>query len=244
MAHSSSAVSNSPASTAPTFGAGFSGAGGDVAAAAGSAACGSAVCGSTGASVRWKRTAAPVTASPFADEPGPCAPGGTTDSACARMGVGPRDVGGLRHVLDATRSWMVVGRIDLARVDAVLDHPQRQVVLTLFAQDAAEQLDVVRVELAVPRRRAFRIDQTLALEEPDLRDGDIRELLEQEREHLPDRQVTAERGGLPGHRRRRGRHGIRHRAVRRTPDGTCRSGVRRRDGAASCRCAPGSRRCR
>jgi hypothetical protein len=65
-----------------------------------------------------------------------------------------------------------------------LDDLEGQEVLPLLAQDPAQPLDVVVVELAVARRRSLRVKQALALEEPDLGDGDIRELLPQQGEHL------------------------------------------------------------
>ena len=52
-----------------------------------------------------------------------------------------------------------------------------RIVLTLLPQDPAQALDVGFVELAVARRRALGIEQTLALEEADLRDGDVGELV-------------------------------------------------------------------
>ena len=97
-----------------------------------------------------------------------------------------------------------------------------------------QPLDVAVVELAVPGRRALRLDQALALEEPDLGDRDVRELLEEEAEHLADRQV------------RPLVHARRHVScrARRTRAGTCRPAARRRCRAAPRRRAPGSRRCR
>ena len=78
-------------------------------------------------------------------------------------------------------------------VEAFLDHLEREEVLLLLVQDPPEPGEVVRIELAVPRRRAFRVDQPLALEEPDLRDRDVGELVAQLGEHLADREVL----GLP-----------------------------------------------
>ena len=52
-----------------------------------------------------------------------------------------------------------------------------------------QPLDVAVVELAVARRRPLGLDQALALEEADLGDRDVGELLEQQAEHLADRQV-------------------------------------------------------
>src|SRR5207249_1831711 len=59
---------------------------------------------------------------------------------------------------------------------SALDDLERQEVLTLLAQDPAEPLDIHLVELAVAGRRALGVEQALALEEPDLRDGDVGEL--------------------------------------------------------------------
>ena len=76
---------------------------------------------------------------------------------------------------------------------AVADDLEREEVLALLAQDPAQPLDVVVVELAVARRRALRVDETLALEETDLRDRDVGELLPQEGEHVADGQVRPAR---------------------------------------------------
>jgi len=72
---------------------------------------------------------------------------------------------------------------------AALDHLERQEVLSLLAQHPAQSLDIVVVELAVARRRPLRVHQALALEEPDLRDGDIGEFLTEQRQDLTDRKV-------------------------------------------------------
>ncbi len=109
------------------------------------------------------------------------------------MRVGTRDVARITDVLDPAWSWLLPRRIDLARVDAILDHSQWQVVLALFAQYAPQQLDVVGVELAIPGRGSLRIDQSLTLEEPDLRDRDVGKLLEQQCEDLADREVSTGR---------------------------------------------------
>ena len=149
-------------------------------------------------------------------------------AAGARMLFGPRHLGGVADVLDPTRSGVLVRRVDLAGLDAVLDHLERQEVLALLAEDAAQEFHVVAVELAVTRRRAFRIDQALALEEPDLGDRDIGELLEQQGEHLTDGEVSVDR---------RGRR-LSHRDVRRRRVGTCRSAARHRGATPSGRFAP------
>jgi hypothetical protein len=43
----------------------------------------------------------------------------------------------------------------------------------LLAQDHAQQIDVVVVELAIAAGGALGVDEALALEEPDLGDGDV-----------------------------------------------------------------------
>ena len=73
----------------------------------------------------------------------------------------------------------------------VPDDLEGEEVLALLAQDPAEALDVVLEELAVARWGALGIDQPLALEEPDLRDGDVGELLPQEGQHVPDGEIGA-----------------------------------------------------
>ena len=70
-------------------------------------------------------------------------------------------------------------------------------MLALLAQHPAQALDVVLVELAVPRGRALRVDQALALEEPDLGDGDVGELLPEQGQDVADRQVAELRGARP-----------------------------------------------
>src|SRR5439155_23856477 len=88
-----------------------------------------------------------------------------------------------------------VGFGDRAR-EAPLDHLEWQEVLALLAQDPTQALDVGVVELAVARRRALGVEQALALDEADLRDGDVGELVLEEGQHLPDRHE-----GPLGHRR-------------------------------------------
>ena len=58
-----------------------------------------------------------------------------------------------------------------------------------WLQDPPQPLDVGLVELAVARRGPLGIDQALALEEADLGDGDVGELVLEQRQHLADRQV-------------------------------------------------------
>jgi hypothetical protein len=66
---------------------------------------------------------------------------------------------------------------------------QRQEVLALLAEHPFQALDIVVVELPVTRWCALRIDESLAFEEPDLRNGDVRELLTQKRQDVTDREV-------------------------------------------------------
>jgi hypothetical protein len=92
------------------------------------------------------------------------------------------------------------GRLSL--LQAVLDHLEWEEVLTLLAEHPAQPLDVGVVELPVARGRPLGVDETLALEEPDLRDGDVGELLAKQREDVADRQV-----GAPAHRAPSSGHG-------------------------------------
>ena len=62
-------------------------------------------------------------------------------------------------------------------------------MLALLAQDPAQSLDVVLVELAISRRGPLRIHQTLALQKADLGDGHVRELLAQQGQDVTDGQV-------------------------------------------------------
>jgi hypothetical protein len=62
-------------------------------------------------------------------------------------------------------------------------------MLPLLAQDPSEALDILLVELSVPGRGPFGIDQALALQKPDLGDGHVGELLAEQREDITDRQI-------------------------------------------------------
>ena len=75
-----------------------------------------------------------------------------------------------------------------------------QEVLPLLAQDPAQALDVGLEELAVPRRRALRVHQALALQEADFGDGDVGELLTQQRQDVPDREVRTGGHSFPATR--------------------------------------------
>ncbi len=76
-----------------------------------------------------------------------------------------------------------------ALFEATLDHLQREEVLALLAQHPAQPFDVVLVELAVTRRGALGVDQSLALQEADLGDGHVGELLAQQGQDVADREV-------------------------------------------------------
>jgi hypothetical protein len=78
---------------------------------------------------------------------------------------------------------------------AVLDDLEGEKMLPLLAQDPPEALDILLIELAVPRGGPFGVHQTLALQEPDLGDGDVGELLTEQREDITDRQIRP-----PAHR--------------------------------------------
>jgi hypothetical protein len=77
-----------------------------------------------------------------------------------------------------------IGLVLVAVGEPIPDHLERQEVLSLLAQDPTESFHVRLEEFAIPRRGAFRVHQTLALEEPDLGDRDVREFLPQQRQHV------------------------------------------------------------
>jgi len=58
-------------------------------------------------------------------------------------------------------------------------------VLALLVEDPAEPFEVGPVEAPVPGRRPFGVDETLALEEPDLRHRHVGELVLEVGEDLP-----------------------------------------------------------
>src|SRR4029079_18194018 len=71
--------------------------------------------------------------------------------------------------------------------EAALDHLPGQEMLALLTQDPAQAFHVGVVELPIAGRGALWIEQALALEESDLGDGDVGELVLEEREHFPNR---------------------------------------------------------
>jgi hypothetical protein len=74
-------------------------------------------------------------------------------------------------------------------VEPVLDHLQGQEVLPLLAEDPTQAFHIVLVELPVPGRGPLGVDQALALEKPDLGDGDVGKLLSEQGEDVSYRQV-------------------------------------------------------
>ncbi len=94
---------------------------------------------------------------------------------------------------------------DLARLNSVANHLERQKVVFLLAQDGPQQVDVRIVKLAVTRWCPLGLDQTLTFEKADLRDGDVGELLKQDAENFADGEIGCVRhGSIAPFRRRRG----------------------------------------
>ena len=81
--------------------------------------------------------------------------------------------------------------------ESVLDDFQRKEVLALLSQYPPQAFHVLFVELPVTRRCPLGIDQSLALQEPDLRDGDIGELLTEQGEDVTNRQGKTARSLCP-----------------------------------------------
>ena len=144
---------------------------------------------------------------------------GPVSRPCGRGRVVSRDVA------DTTRWRVPTGLVDLAALEPVTDDAQGQEVLALFAEDDPEAVDVGVVELAVSRWCALGVDEPLALEETDLRDGDVGKFLQQQRQHLADRQV------------RTIGHCVSHRHSGDTEGGTFLPAARHLAGAAPRRCA-------
>ncbi len=74
-------------------------------------------------------------------------------------------------------------------------------MLALLAEHPLKALHVVVVELPVARRGALGIDESLTFQESDLRNGDVRELLAQQRQYVAYRQVGPPRSSLRRHHR-------------------------------------------
>ncbi len=82
----------------------------------------------------------------------------------------------------------------------VPDHLEGQEVLTLLTQDPTEAFHVGLEELAIAGWGPFGVHQTLSLQKADLGDGDVGELLAQQRQHITDREVRARRHSFPATR--------------------------------------------
>ena len=109
-------------------------------------------------------------------------------AACAR----------LRPACRSAASAPVVVEVPVGQ--AVPDHLEGQEVLALLAQHPAQALHVVVEELAVARGRTLGVHQALALEEADLRDGDVGELLPQQGQDVADGEVGAAAHSFPATR--------------------------------------------
>ena len=73
-------------------------------------------------------------------------------------------------------------------------------VIPLLAENPAQPLHIVVEEFAIARGRTLGVDQALALEEADLRDGDVGELLPQEGQDVTDGEISAGAHSLPATR--------------------------------------------
>src|SRR5262249_11063262 len=71
------------------------------------------------------------------------------------------------------------------------DHPQREELVALHAQDRAQPLDVGLAVEAISAGRAPRREQLLVLEVADLRDRDVVEFLPQDLRDGADRERLA-----------------------------------------------------
>ena len=138
----------------------------------------------------------PVTGPPRATVPAaPAAPG--------RSGRSGRGVHRLGHPPVAEVRLGELFGFPLAQVPVgqpVPDHLEGQEVLTLLTQDPTEALHVGLEELAIAGRGPFGVHQTLSLQKADLGDGDVGELLAQQRQHITDREVRARRHSFPATR--------------------------------------------
>jgi hypothetical protein len=97
------------------------------------------------------------------------------------------------------RGLAIVERLARSRLlgqQPVLDHLEWQVLVALHPQDLLQLVNVLVVELPVPRGRPLRIDQPLGFEEADLRDRDVGELRLHRYQDLADGLVAA-RGHPP-----------------------------------------------
>src|ERR1700683_2724707 len=121
---------------------------------------------------------------------GPQVPG--LDAIPAEHGGGRRGPGGVPLGAPPRRGTSL-HRAPRRRQQPLLDHPERQVLVTLGRQDVPEPLHVGLVEPAVVGRRAGRLDQPLRLQKPDLGHADVRKLRAKTGDHLADAEVRASR---------------------------------------------------
>src|SRR5919199_3098557 len=81
------------------------------------------------------------------------------------------------------------------RRELLADHPQRQELVALEAQDRLQPLDVLLAEEPVAALRAPQREEALVLEVADLRDRDVRELVLEPRADGADREQAPGGGG-------------------------------------------------
>jgi hypothetical protein len=81
--------------------------------------------------------------------------------------------------------------------EPVADDLEWKEVLALLAQHPPQPLYIGLEELPVTRRRSLRVDQPLAFQEADLRDGDVGEFLSQQRENVTDREIRTPAHSFP-----------------------------------------------
>jgi hypothetical protein len=79
--------------------------------------------------------------------------------------------------------WGAVLLAPVHRIQVLLDHPQREIVVALSGEHVAQPLHVRGRELPVSSSSALRLDQSLGLQKPDLGDRDIWEIRSQLAEH-------------------------------------------------------------
>jgi hypothetical protein len=92
------------------------------------------------------------------------------------------------------------GVVEIPLGQAVADHLEWEEVLTLLAQYPAQPLHIVLEEFSVTRRRALGVDQALALEKADLRDGDVGKFLAQKGQDVTDGEIRTAGHSLPATR--------------------------------------------
>ena len=76
-------------------------------------------------------------------------------------------------------------------VQGLTDHLERPEAVALSRENVAKPLQVRRRETSVARPRAFGCDEPLGLQEPDLGDGDVREVRGKLGQHAAYRELTS-----------------------------------------------------